>query len=119
MMWGSVDVEIQADEMMIPEGWTLSQEVAKRGEDNLEEIKKIRPYLAEHWDRFVVFSVPCDIGAVSSSSFWEKLYNHDDTAREMVTEAVWELLDRNGKIPWNAITDFREAGHEFLSNFYE
>lgn len=27
MIWGSVDVEIQADEMMIPEGWTLSQEV--------------------------------------------------------------------------------------------
>ena len=93
--------------------------VAKRGEDNLEEIKKIRPYLAEQWDRFVVFSVPDDIGAVSSSSFWEKLYNHDETAREMVTESVWELLDRNGKIPWNAITDFREAGHEFLSNFYE
>ena len=62
--------------------------VAKRGEDNLEEIKSMSPYLAEHWDRFVVFSVPDDIRAVSSSSFWERLYNHDKTASEMVTEAA-------------------------------
>ena len=93
--------------------------VAKRGEDNLEEIKSMSPYLAEHWDRFVVFSVPDDIRAVSSSSFWERLYNHDKTASEMVTEAAWELLDRNGRIPWNAITDFHEEEYKFLSNFYE
>lgn len=93
--------------------------VAKRGEDDLEEIKKIRPYLAEHWDRFVVFPISDDIGAVSSSSFWEKLHHHDEAAREMVTGEVWALMDRNGKIPWNAITDFHNEGYEFLSNFYE
>lgn len=93
--------------------------VARRGEDNLEEIKKIRLYLAEHWDRFAVFSVSDDIRDISSSSFWEKLHNHDEAAREMVTGAVWELMDRNGKIPWNAITDFHEKEYEFLSNFYE
>ena len=93
--------------------------VAKRGEDNLEEIKSSSPYWVEHWDRFVVFPVPDDIRAVSSSSFWERLYHHDETARELVTDAVWELLDRSGNNPWNAITDFHEEEYKFLSNFYE
>lgn len=32
---------------------------------------------------------------------------------------VWEIMDKNGKIPWNAITDFHAEGYTFLSNFYE
>lgn len=43
--------------------------VAKRGEDDLEKIKEIRPYLAEHWDRFIVFDAPEEISAISSSAF--------------------------------------------------
>ena len=35
--------------------------VARRGEDDLEKIKELRPYLTEHWDRFTVFDVPDEI----------------------------------------------------------
>ena len=93
--------------------------VAKRGEDDLEKIKTIRPYLAEHWDRFTVFHVPEEIGEVSSSAFRERLHNGDETAKELVTKEVWEIMSVNGKIPWNAITDFHEEKYSFLSNFFE
>jgi len=93
--------------------------VAKRGEDDLEKIKEINPYLAEHWNAFTVFSVPNTISTISSSAFREKLHNNDKTARELVTQEVWEIMDKNGKIPWNAITDFHADGYTFLSNFYE
>lgn len=93
--------------------------VAKRGEDDLENIKKIQPYLAEHWDRFAVFDVPDEISAISSSTFREKLHNNDESARELVTSDVWEIMRINGKLPWNSITDFHEEQYCFLSNFYE
>ena len=93
--------------------------VAKRGEDDLEKIKDSRPYLAEHWDRFTVFEVPDEISAISSSAFREKLHNNDESAAELVTPEVWELMNLNGKIPWNSITDFHTEGYEFLSNFFE
>lgn len=35
-----------------------------------------------------------------------------------MTPGVWAVLDRNGKIPWNTISRFREK-YRFLSNFYE
>lgn len=93
--------------------------VAKRGEDDLEKIRGIKPYIDEHWDSFVVFPPPDGVREISSSVFREKLHNNDETAREMVTPEVWEILVRNGKIPWNSITDFHEEQYRFLSNFYE
>lgn len=93
--------------------------IAGRGEDDLDVIKEKNPYLNEHWESFAVFSVPEDIGEISSSVFREKLRNGDKTAEEMVTQEVWEILNRNGKLPWNSITDFHEEGYRFLSNFYE
>lgn len=93
--------------------------VAKRGEDDLERIKEIRPYLAEHWDAFTVFPLPEEISTVSSSKFRERLHNNDETARELVTPEVWEIMNRNGKVPWNAITDFHVEEYRYLSNFYE
>lgn len=93
--------------------------VAKRGEDDLEKIKEIRPSLAERWDRFTVFPTPEEIGHVSSTAFREKLHAMDESAKEYVTPEVWEIMSKNGKLPWNSITDFHEEPYRFLSNFYE
>ena len=93
--------------------------VARRGDDDLEKIKTIRPYLAEHWDRFSLFDVPKEINTISSSAFREKLHNNDESASELVTPEVWEMMSTNGKLPWNSITDFHEEPYRFLSNFYE
>ena len=93
--------------------------VARRGEDDLETIKETRPYLTEHWDRFTVFDVPDEISAISSSAFRERLHNNDESASELVTPEVWEIMENNGKLPWNSITDFHEEQYRFLSNFYE
>ena len=93
--------------------------VAKRGEDDLEKIKTLRPYLAENWDQFTVFPVPDEIRMISSSAFREKLHNCDESARELVTPEVWDILSANGKLPWNSITDFHEESCRFLSNFFE
>ena len=93
--------------------------VAKRGRDDLEEIKGRLPYLAERWERFTVFNVPDEIGEISSSVFREKIYKMDKSARELVTEDVWELMSLSGKLPWNRITDFHEERYCFLSNFYK
>ena len=92
--------------------------VAKRGEDDLEKIKEIRPYLAAHWDRFTVFPVPEEISQISSSAFREKLHAMDESAKEYVTPEVWEIMNKNGKLPWNSITDFHQEEYRFLSNFY-
>lgn len=91
---------------------------AKRGEDDLEKIREIRPYINEHWDSFEFFPLPDGIGGISSTAFREKLHDGDETAKEMVPQGVWEILDRNGKIPWRAISSFRDE-YRFLSNFYE
>ena len=93
--------------------------VARRGGDDLDKIKEACPYLAERWDRFTVFDVPDEISAISSSAFRGKLHDKDESARQMVTEEVWEIMSANGKLPWNRITDFHAEGYEFLSNFYE
>ena len=93
--------------------------VAKRGEDDLEKIKENRPYLAEHWERFTIFDVSDEISNISSSLFREKLHNNDETAKNLVTSEVWKIMNINGKLPWNSITDFHKEGYEFLSNFYE
>ncbi len=93
--------------------------VARRGEDDLEKIKEIRPFLAAHWDRFTVFPVPAEISTISSSAFREKLHAMDESAKAYVTAEVWEILNRNGKLPWNSITDFHKEEYRFLSNFHE
>ena len=93
--------------------------VAKRGEDDLETIREMRPYLTEHWERFTVFDAPPEIAAISSSTFREQLRNGDEGARELVTTGVWEIMEKSGKIPWNCIDDFHAEGYEYLSNFYE
>ena len=93
--------------------------VAKRGEDDLEKIKEIRPSLAERWDRFTVFPTPEEISHVSSTAFRDKLQAMDESAKEYVTPEVWEIMSKNGKLPWNSITDFHEEPYRFLSNFYE
>lgn len=92
---------------------------AERGEDDLEKIRNVQPYIAEHWNRFTVFPIPDGLSGVSSSAFREKLRGNDRTARELVTAEVWEIMNKNGKVPWNAVTDFHAKGYEFLSNFYE
>lgn len=93
--------------------------VANRGEDNLEKIKEENPYLAKHWDRFTVFLVPEEISKISSGVFREKIHAKDETAKELVTEEVWQIMSKNGKLPWNRITNFHEEQYAFLSNFYE
>ena len=92
--------------------------VALRGEDDLVQIKAARPYLAEHWDAFTVFNVPPEITSISSSLFREKLNNGDESAMEIVTPEVWNMMNEAGKIPWNSITNFHEEQYKFLSNFY-
>ena len=93
--------------------------VARRGEDDLEKIKEIRPFIAENWDRFHVFDVPDQFSLVSSSEFRRRLHEADESAKELVTEEVWKLMVQNGKVPWNTISDFHEEKYRFLSNFYE
>ncbi|MBR5110048.1 MAG: DUF1768 domain-containing protein [Clostridia bacterium] len=93
--------------------------VAKRSADDIEKIKEIKPYLAEHWDAFTVFDAPEEISEISSSLFRERLRAGDGSARELVTPAVWQLIQNAGKEPMNSITNFHEEGYTFLSNFYE
>lgn len=93
--------------------------VARRGEDDLERIREIRPFINENWNRFTAFDVPAELSEISSSEFRRRLYASDDSAKELVTEEVWEIMNKNGKVPWNAISDFHEEGYEYLSNFYE
>lgn len=92
--------------------------VASREEDDLEEIKRRAPFLKGHWDAFEVFSVPEEIGHISSSSFREMLRQNDPAAQMLVTDGVWNILNEAGKIPWNTIGCFREE-YFYLSNFYE
>lgn len=93
--------------------------VAKRGEDDLEKIKTLRPYIAEHWDRFTVFDIPEEMGEVSSSAFRERLHQGDESASELVTPEVWEIMRASGKLPWESISNFHEEQYRFLSNFFE
>lgn len=93
--------------------------VAKRGKDDLEKIKEICPFIAENWDRFTVFEVPEEFSQVSSSEFRRRLHEADESAKELVTEEVWQFMIKNGKVPWNTISDFHEEQYRFLSNFYE
>ena len=93
--------------------------VARRAEDSIEKIKEVKPYLAEHWDAFTVFDAPEEIGFISSTLFRERLKAGDSTARELVTPAVWRLVQNAGKENMNSITNFHEEGYTFLSNFYE
>ena len=93
--------------------------VAKRSNDNIEQIKEANTYLSEHWNNFSIFSVPDEINEISSSIFREKLRNNDVSAKDLVTLEVWEILNANGKIPFNTITNFHDEKYSFLSNFYE
>ena len=93
--------------------------VARRGEDDLEKIKSDKPFIAAHWDAFTVFDAPEAISAVSSSAFRNMLRDGDRGAQALVTKEVWEIMNNNGRIPWNSITNFHEERYAFLSNFYE
>ena len=93
--------------------------VARRSGDDLEHIKAVRPYLAEHWDAFTVFEAPEEIADVSSSLFRDRLRQGDGSARELVTDAVWRLIQNTGKDPRTSITDFHDPAYAFLSNFHE
>lgn len=66
-----------------------------------------------------MFAVPPEISEVSSSAFRQRLHGEDRSAQELVTEEVWEIMYKNGKVPWNAISDFHEEKYAFLSNFFE
>lgn len=92
--------------------------VAKRGSDDLEEFKTGHPFYADHPGAFQEFRIPPEINGVSSSSFWEKLNGGDRAAGTLVTEEVWAMLERQGKVPWTRIDRFRDA-YAFLSNFFE
>ena len=93
--------------------------VARRGEDDLEKIKEIRPMLARYWDRFTVFDAPESMKDVSSSAFRELVRSRDERAKDLVTPEVWEIMRVNGKLPGVSITDFHTEPYCFLSNFYE
>lgn len=93
--------------------------VAVRAGDDLEKIKEIKPYIAEHWSAFTVFDVPSEISEVSSNAFRKRIHDEDRSAQELVTKEVWEIMNNNGRIPWNAISDFHEEKYAFLSNFFE
>ncbi|MBQ1256000.1 MAG: DUF1768 domain-containing protein [Clostridia bacterium] len=116
-----------SDKLYVLSRWHRAEElienfrilVAKRGEDDLEKIKEIRPFIAENWDRFTVFEVPEEFSQVSSSEFRRRLHEADESAKELVTEEVWQFMIKNGKVPWNTISDFHEEQYRFLSNFYE
>lgn len=74
--------------------------IDKRDEDDLEQIKQLRSYIADHWDSFTVFPISDGIKTVSSSLFRERLHRSDKTAEELVTQKVWEIMDDNGKLPF-------------------
>lgn len=93
--------------------------VALRAGDDLEKIKETKPYIAAHWDAFTVFDVPPEIIDISSTAFRNRLRDGDRGAKALVTDEVWEIMNNNGRIPWNSITDFHEAEYTYLSNFYE
>ena len=93
--------------------------VARRSQDDIERIKAAKPCLADHWDAFTVFDAPEEIGGVSSSLFRERLRQGDESARELVTDAVWRLIQNAGKDSRDSITDFHDPAYTFLSNFYE
>ena len=93
--------------------------VAKRGEDDLDRIKEIKPYLAQRWDRFAVFDAPPEISEISSSAFRDRLRDADETAKELVTPEVWDIMLASGRAARNGITDFHQDEYRFLSNFYE
>lgn len=118
---------IGSDKLLVLPRWHRMDEliarfhilVARRGQDDLERIKEIRPYLAEHWDRFAVFDVPEEISPISSRAFRERLHQNEENAKELVTPEVWQIMRANGKLPWDSITDFHEEKYRFLSSFYE
>ena len=93
--------------------------VARRGEDDLEQIRDASPYLSRRWGRFVAFDVPAEVADVSSSLFRRMLRDGDEAARDLVTPAVWDILDQEGRVPWHSVTDFHEEPYRFLSNFHE
>ena len=92
--------------------------IARRGEDDIESMKEANPYIKAHWDSFRVFDVPEDIRGISSSLFREKMRIQDRRAENLLTEEVFAIMNREGKVTWNSITDF-SGEYEFLSNFYE
>ena len=51
----------------------------------------------------------------------QNVLNHcsDESAADLVTPEIWELLRVNGKIPWKSISNFHIEEYRFLSNFYE
>lgn len=92
--------------------------IAKRGEDDIEAMKESNSYLKAHWDSFSLFDIPEEIRGISSGLFREKMRNQDIKAKELLTEEVFSIMNREGRVTWNSITDFH-GEYEFLSNFYE
>lgn len=72
--------------------------IDKRDEDDLEQIKQLRRYIADHWDSFTVFPISDEIKTVSSNLFRERLHRSDKTVEELVTQKVWKIMDDNGKL---------------------
>lgn len=63
--------------------------------------------------------MPAELSDISSSELRRRLHEGDERTKELVTEKVWALMNKNGKIPWNTISDFHEEAYAFLSNFFE
>lgn len=93
--------------------------VARRGGDDLEQMRTASPYLTRRWNRFVAFDVPAEVSDISSSLFRQMLHDGNEAARVLVTPAVWEILDREGRVPWHSVTDFHDERYRFLSNFQQ
>lgn len=116
-----------SDKLNVLSRWHRSEEllrdfrllIAARGDDDLESVRADVPALAAYWDGFTFFQPPENIADVSSSAFRTLLHAGDESARGLVTEGVWRILDEAGKIPWRRIDDFHAEAYAFLSNFYE
>ena len=91
--------------------------VAKRNGEEPEKIIAETPFLEEHREAFVIFPVAEALDEISSSEFRKKQRQGDPSAKEIVTEEVWMIMQEYKKTEGYVIDSFR-GEYDFLSNFY-
>ena len=75
-------------------------------------------FLYENCAGFLSFQMPDGTEGISSSRMRRYLRDHDEQARDMVTEEVWEILVEKGYADPNCISRFT-GRYAFLGNFYD
>ena len=75
-------------------------------------------FLYENCAGFLSFQMPDGTEGISSSRLRRCLRDHDEQARDMVTEEVWEILVEKGYADPNCISRFT-GRYAFLGNFYD